>query len=78
MNAPEAGDYLAVRRSTATTASAHLYNLSTDISEQNNLDEKEPEKVKQLTAVWEKWNAELEEPRWLPGRGGARRNRRNR
>jgi arylsulfatase A-like enzyme len=63
----------AERRADATPAGAHLYNLATDIGEQTNLAEKEPAKFKQLAAAWEKWNAELMEPRWEPNR-----NRRNR
>jgi arylsulfatase A-like enzyme len=58
----------AERRAAATTAGAHLYNLATDIGEQTNLADKEPAKFKQLAAAWEKWNAELVEPRWEPRR----------
>ncbi|HEX4946395.1 MAG TPA: sulfatase-like hydrolase/transferase [Blastocatellia bacterium] len=58
----------------ATTEGAHLYNLATDIGEQTNLAEKEPEKLKQLAAAWDKWNAELIEAKWIPER--AARNRR--
>ncbi len=58
----------------ATTEGAHLYNLANDIGEQNNLADREPAKVKQLAAAWEKWNAELIEAKWVPER--AARNRR--
>ncbi len=53
-------------RTKATTESAHLYNLASDPGEQNNLAEKEPGKLKQLAAAWDKWNAELVEAKWLP------------
>jgi arylsulfatase A-like enzyme len=61
-------------QSKATTEGAHLYNLASDVGEQNNLAEKEPGKLKQLAAAWDKWNAELIEAKWIPQR--AARNRR--
>jgi arylsulfatase A-like enzyme len=64
------------RRGKATTEGAHLYNLAADIGEQNNLADKEPGKVKQLAQAWEKWNAELIEPKWVPGNAGRQRRRR--
>jgi arylsulfatase A-like enzyme len=73
VKAPGAGAEFAERRSRATTEGAHLYNLVADIGEQNNLAAKEPERVKQLAAAWEKWNAGLQEPRWTPGRAARRR-----
>jgi len=52
----------------ANTASAYkLYNLGTDIGEAKDLSEKMPEKVKELEAVWGKWNAELVKPLWGGG-----------
>jgi arylsulfatase A-like enzyme len=57
-----------------TTEGAHLYNLAGDVGEQNNLAEKEPGKLKQLAAAWDKWNAELIEAKWVPQ--SAARNRR--
>jgi arylsulfatase A-like enzyme len=41
-----------------------LYNLKSDISEGNNLADKEPEKVAALAAEFAKWNDELAEPLW--------------
>jgi arylsulfatase A-like enzyme len=61
-------------RAKASTEGAHLYNLARDVGEQNNLAEKEPGKLEQLASAWDKWNAELQEPRWVPER--AARNRR--
>lgn len=62
-------------KTTASTEGAHLYNLATDIGEQTNLADKEPEKFKQLAAAWDKWNAELIEAKWVPERAARRRRR---
>jgi arylsulfatase A-like enzyme len=35
-----------------------LYNLAADLSEKNNLAATEPEKAKELQALWDAWNAE--------------------
>jgi arylsulfatase A-like enzyme len=51
------------------TKPAELINLAADISESKNLAESQPEKVKELQALWDKWNAEQEEPRWRPAPG---------
>lgn len=48
----------------ANVQGAELYNLKSDIGEQANLAEKEPEKVRELAAQWEKWNSELIAPKW--------------
>jgi len=55
------------RQGGASMDGAELYNLKEDIGEKNNLAEKEPEKVKQLTTAWNKWNGELVPPSWMPG-----------
>jgi arylsulfatase A-like enzyme len=73
VKAPGAGAEFAERRDAATASGAHLYNLAKDAGEQTNLADHEPEKVKRLSAVWTKWNSELEGARWTPNRG--RRNR---
>ena len=52
----------------ASTQGAELYNLTKDIGEKNNLAAAETEKFKELAADWIKWNAELVEPAWRPGR----------
>jgi arylsulfatase A-like enzyme len=41
-----------------------LFNLAADIGEQKDLAEAQPEKVKELTSLWEKWNRELAPPAW--------------
>ncbi len=60
-------------RKKASMENVELYNLAQDIGEKNNLAEKEPAKVKELTAAWEKWNSGLVDPKWFPGRAGAGR-----
>jgi len=58
----------------STTEGAHLYHLTNDIGEQNNLADKEPEKVKELATAWDQWNRDNVPARWLPGkRAGARK-----
>lgn len=68
VKAPGAGAQAGELRSKADTTNAHLYNLAKDISEQNNLADKEPSKVKKLSDAWNKWNAELIDPLWVPNR----------
>ncbi len=41
-----------------------LYNLAQDIGEKNNLAAAQSEKLKELTSLWQAWNAELVEPTW--------------
>ncbi|MCE9545295.1 MAG: sulfatase [Planctomycetia bacterium] len=43
---------------------AKLYNLAQDIGEANDLADKQPEKVEQLQAKWNAWNATLVKPLW--------------
>ena len=60
--------------SKATLEGAELYNVTQDIGEKKNLAAQNPEKFKELAADWEKWNAELIEPKWRPARQPARNN----
>jgi arylsulfatase A-like enzyme len=39
-----------------------LFNLAQDIGEKNNLAAKQPEKVKELQALWDKWNQQQADP----------------
>ncbi|MBA3315102.1 MAG: sulfatase-like hydrolase/transferase [Planctomycetota bacterium] len=41
-----------------------LFNLVEDIGEAHDMSAAEPEKVKELTAAYESWNAELADPLW--------------
>ena len=46
----------------------HLFNLVADIGEKNDFAAQEPERVKQLQALWDSWNAQNEPPRWIDER----------
>ena len=48
---------------------AKLYNLATDIGETKDLAATEPEKMKELQAKWDAWNAENVKPLWGNGSG---------
>jgi arylsulfatase A-like enzyme len=54
---------------------AGLYNLSEDIGETRNRAAERPDKVKELSDLWQQWNRQLARPLWGPrpgvGRGGA-------
>jgi arylsulfatase A-like enzyme len=61
------GDWKLVRA--GQSVGWELYNLVEDISEQNDLAARRPDLVRDLSALWEAWNSELEPPRWgSPGR----------
>jgi arylsulfatase A-like enzyme len=60
------GGGAASRREKATVEGAKLFNLTDDIGEQIDLTAKHPEKVQELAADWQRWNAELAAPRWGP------------
>jgi arylsulfatase A-like enzyme len=48
-----------------------LYHLAKDVGEANDLSAAEPGRVKDLEAVWQKWNATLAKPLWGPGSRGS-------
>src|SRR5262249_43987603 len=56
---------------TGKATPAKLYNLAQDIGEANDLAAKEPDKVKELQSVWDKWNAEQVKPLWGQGARGS-------
>ena len=59
------GDWKLVRmggRRTVGNANWELYDLSNDLSEENNLAKKNPERLTELVAIWEKMNGEMQEP----------------
>jgi arylsulfatase A-like enzyme len=41
-----------------------LFDLSADAGESKNLAAEQPERVKQLTALWQRWNEANVPPRW--------------
>ncbi|MDX1947370.1 MAG: sulfatase-like hydrolase/transferase [Pirellulaceae bacterium] len=58
------GDYKLVKAVGITEPA--LFNLATDIGEKNDLIATEGEKAKELSGIWDKWNAEQEPARWRP------------
>ena len=48
-----------------------LYDLTADPGEARDLSTQHPEKVKELLAAWESWDAQLANPLWGPGGGRA-------
>jgi len=74
-----AGDYKLVRYdSNADTQTGQrqpvtdykLYNLKDDLGETKNLATAQPERVKELQAKWDAWNASNVKPLWGAGGGG--------
>ncbi len=57
----------------ATLDGAQLYNLAADIGETTDLSAGHPEKVRELSALWTSWNAELSAPKWYPSGPNRRR-----
>jgi arylsulfatase A-like enzyme len=70
VKAPDDGTPLPAQGGKASTEGAALYNLAKDIGESTDLASQEPEKVKELAAAWDAWNAQLVEPKWRPAGGG--------
>ncbi len=65
------GDWKIVRYDSAAddgqpgvAAPMKLYNLAADIGEARDLAKVQPDKVKELEAVWQAWNAQLVPPLW--------------
>ena len=42
-----------------------LFDLSSDIGEKNDLAKKNPEKLKEVKAIFQSWSDRMEEPRWI-------------
>ena len=64
------GPLLAADTSQPDLSAAQLFNLAEDIGETRDLAAKHPEKVKELSADWRRWSAEMAKPLWGPGAGG--------
>ena len=60
----------------ANTEGAELYNLKEDIGEKNNLAGKNPEKLKELAAIWNAWNASNIPAAWGAGKAVKRNQKR--
>jgi arylsulfatase A-like enzyme len=52
------------KKARGSVAKPHLYNLAADIGEADDLATKQPENLKELQAVWDRWNAQLVKPLW--------------
>ena len=50
------------KRFESGNAKWELYDLSKDISEENNLATSHPERLTELVELWEKMNGEMSEP----------------
>jgi arylsulfatase A-like enzyme len=61
------GDDEPLRKGTATTEGAHLYNLKNDISEKQDLASSNAGRFKELCAAWEKLDKQMVEATWTPG-----------
>ena len=57
-------DWKLVRDSARTEAPWELYDLSADISEENNLAEAHPDQLQRVRSEWERLNAEMADPAW--------------
>ncbi|TLD72706.1 sulfatase [Phragmitibacter flavus] len=59
-NAMRSGDWKLIRDG----GEWELYDLARDIGELNNLAAREPDRVRQMSRLWEEWSAEQSEPLW--------------
>jgi arylsulfatase A-like enzyme len=64
------GDYKLVASST-DNYQPMLFNLAEDIGEAKDLAQKNPDMVKELRAIYDKWNAEQMEPLWVMAKSPA-------
>lgn len=72
-HAVRAGDWKLVKAS--ATMEPMLVNLAQDLGEQKDLSAQNPEKKKELQALFDKWNAEMKPPRWDDARWNGDENR---
>ena len=52
------------------TKAPSLFNVVADIREATDLSQEQPEKVNELKALYDEWNAQQEPPRWRPNPAG--------
>lgn len=62
------GDWKLVASSVDGVKMVKLFNLKDDIGEAKDLSAEQPEKVKELKAEWDKWNASNIDPLWVPAK----------
>ena len=55
------------QKNAGKATAAKLYDLETDIGEAKDLAAQNPEKMKTLQSMWDRWNAELVAPKWGAG-----------
>lgn len=55
-----------------TDMAPHLYDLSKDIGEHQDLASLHPDKVQELQKLWDEWNSKNETPRWADERWDGR------
>ncbi|MFM7181222.1 MAG: sulfatase [Verrucomicrobiales bacterium] len=60
------GDWKLCANSIDGVENVKLFNLKDDIGEAKDLSAAEPEKVKELQSLWNKWSAEQAAPSWTP------------
>jgi arylsulfatase A-like enzyme len=60
------GDFKLVASAVDGVKMVKLYNLTDDVGEAKDLAAEMPDKVKELRAEWEKWNAGNIDPLWVP------------
>ena len=58
------GDWKLLYQARAKNPKLELFDLNSDIGETNDLAGDRPEKVRELRAAWERWNAKNIEPLW--------------
>ncbi len=61
-HAARAGDWKLVKQ---RGEDAMLFNLSSDIGEHKDLSASNPEKMKEIQAVYPTWSNQMEDPRWI-------------
>ncbi len=60
------GDWKLLRNGRREGSPWQLYNLATDLAEQNDLAATEAEKFAQMQRAWEEMNGQMAEPAWRP------------
>ena len=61
------GEGPSLKTEAARVTGPKLYNLAQDIGESHDLAAQYPDKVNELQAVWQEWNAQLARPLWGAG-----------
>jgi len=69
------GDWKLVASNIDGVKEPKLYNLKDDIGESKDLTAEQPEKVKELKAAWDAWDKEQMEPRWIPAKKKAKKDK---